>query len=332
LSTLAPIPKAYRDHTEGYAKGWYSVADSDDVTSDAMLPVSYLDQQFVVYRDREGVARVSEAYCPHLGAHLASADGCIDNGEIVCPFHKWRFNTNDGRCASVPYATVVPKRAVLTSYPTIEMGGMVLMWWHPKGGCTEAKPHDALSVHGDRRWLRHSTKNYETQVPVRDLNENIFDTAHIQQLHGSLYMPRIASVERHDFGLEVNFAPSTEAGTSLIEYMQFNFSGVSVVSNTVLGKGFGFIQYSALTPIDRENSVMRNHMFIMDTGSEEMNERVGCAFADRVRIEIEQDLKVLNYKKHLPRPLLCSGDGPVMKWRKYSAELYASSDLRPHGS
>jgi nitrite reductase/ring-hydroxylating ferredoxin subunit len=325
LPTLAPISKAYRDQTEGYAKGWYCVAASDEVTGDALLPVSYLDQQFVVYRDKNGDARVSEAYCPHLGAHLASADGCIDNGQIVCPFHKWRFDTNDGRCASVPYASVVPKRAILSSYPTIEMGGMVLMWWHARGGEPEARPHDSLSVHADKQWRLHSTQIYETQVPVRDLNENIFDTAHIQQLHGSTYMPEIASVERRDFGLEVNFAASTVPGTSLIEYMQFNFSGVSVVNNTVLGQRFGFMQYSALTPIDRDNSFMRSHMFVMDTGSEELNERVGSAFADRVRIEIEQDLKVLNYKKHIPRPVLCTGDGPVMKWRKYATELYASS-------
>jgi 3-ketosteroid 9alpha-monooxygenase subunit A len=324
MTSLAAIPKAYRDDTVGYAKGWYYVADADEVKADAMLPVSYLDQQLIVFRDRSGEVQVANAFCPHLGAHLASADGCIEDGEIVCPFHKWRFDTTDGACSSIPYATVIPKRATLTTYPAIEMGGMVLMWWHPLGGEPEARPYDGLAAHSDKTWIKHSVQTYETQVPVRDLHENAFDTAHIQQLHGAEDLPEITSVERRDFGLEVNYSGNSGKEGTVLTYSQFNFSGMSMVTHIVLGVGFGFIQYSTLTPIDRENSMLRNHMYIMDTGSAEQNEAVGSAFADRVRIEINKDLEVLNYKKHLDRPLLCNGDGPIMKWRKYAKELLVS--------
>ena len=106
--------------------------------------------------------------------------------------------------------------------------------------------------------------------------------------------------------------------------MQFNFSGMSMVSHIVLGDGFGFIQNNTITPIDRERSLMRIRMFVMDTGSQEMNEMVGKAFAQRVMDEIDEDMRVLNFKKHLERPLICAGDGPIMKWREYAEELLAA--------
>lgn len=59
-----------------------------------------------MFRDVDGKARVLDAYCPHLGAHLA--DGEIDHEDgkscIKCPFHGWAFRADDGTCVNVPYA------------------------------------------------------------------------------------------------------------------------------------------------------------------------------------------------------------------------------------
>lgn len=324
MTELLPIPKAHRDHTVGFGKGWYCVAESSEISSDTMLPVSYFDKELIVFRDKDGQARVADAYCPHLGAHLASSTGCIDGGEIVCPFHKWRFDTATGKCNSIPYTKIVPPQAKLAFYPTMEMSGMVMMWWHNAGAAPEAAPFDGMSAHTDKTWLKSAERSFETFVPLRDLHENIFDTAHIQQLHGSVGMPEIAEVNRRDFGLEVNFKAMAPGEISTINYMQFNFIGMSMVSHIVLGDGFGFIQNNTITPIDRERSLMRIRMFVMDTGSEEMNEMVGKGFAQRVMSEIDEDMRVLNFKKHLERPLICAGDGPIMKWREYAEELLAA--------
>jgi 3-ketosteroid 9alpha-monooxygenase subunit A len=322
MTILDAIPKAYRDHTVGFPRGWYCVADSDQVSADAMLPVSYLNRQLVVYRDTTGAPHVADAYCPHLGAHLASADGCIDNGEILCPFHKWRFDTADGSCASIPYSDSVPPRAKLETFATIEFAGLVMMWWDPTGGEPGPPPFDPLEANADKLWLSHSAMRFETTVPLRDLFENAFDTAHIQQLHRSVFLPEIARLDKMPYGLEVELSPSQEGERSKIDQTKFNFSGVGMSTMLSLGEGFGFLAYTTVTPIDDERTDMHVRMFIMDTGSEELNEQMGSAFADRIRIEIEQDMKVLNYKKHIERPVLCRGDGPVMKWRRYVAELY----------
>ena len=324
MANLGPIPKSHRDHTAGFGKGWYCVAESNDISAEAMLPVSFFDKELIVFRSKDGLARVADAYCPHLGAHLASSDGCIDQGDIVCPFHKWRFDTSSGKCVHIPYTNLIPPRAALTFYPVIEMGGMVLMWWSNTGAEPEAAPYDVMAAHSDKPWIPHADYSRETYVPLRDLHENIFDTAHIQQLHGSHDLPKISGVERRAFGLEVNFEAMPQEGGAPIEHMQFNFSGMSMVSHLVLGPGFGFVQNNTITPVDQERSLMRIRMYVMDTGSAEMNAMIGKAFADRVMLEIDQDLKVLDFKKHLERPLICAGDGPIGIWRSYAEELLAA--------
>jgi len=42
--------------------------------------------------------------CPHLGGPLA--EGSIEAGKVVCPWHGWEFGLADGRCANHPGASV----------------------------------------------------------------------------------------------------------------------------------------------------------------------------------------------------------------------------------
>ena len=37
--------------------------------------------------------------CPHAGGSLGH--GWIEEGEVVCPLHRWRFRLADGRCTTI---------------------------------------------------------------------------------------------------------------------------------------------------------------------------------------------------------------------------------------
>jgi nitrite reductase/ring-hydroxylating ferredoxin subunit len=37
--------------------------------------------------------------CPHAGGPLGR--GWIEDGEVVCPLHQWRFKLDSGRCTTV---------------------------------------------------------------------------------------------------------------------------------------------------------------------------------------------------------------------------------------
>lgn len=37
--------------------------------------------------------------CPHAGGSLGQ--GWVEEGEVVCPLHRWRFRLRDGRCTTI---------------------------------------------------------------------------------------------------------------------------------------------------------------------------------------------------------------------------------------
>ena len=71
--------------------------------------IQALGKHFAVFRGQEsGKAFVTDAYCPHLGANLAANPATQVKGDCIeCPFHKWKFDGNDGSCSEIPYATKV---------------------------------------------------------------------------------------------------------------------------------------------------------------------------------------------------------------------------------
>ena len=44
---------------------------------------------------------------------------------------------------------------------------------------------------------------------------------------------------------------------------------------------------------------------------------------------LEADIVVWHNKKHLQQPLLCDGDGPIMRYRKYFEQFYVGG---PYGN
>ncbi|OCC23434.1 hypothetical protein MB02_12540 [Croceicoccus estronivorus] len=323
MLTMEALPMHRRAPDIGFPRGWYCVAESEKVTADEMLPVSYLDEQFIVYRGPDGTAHVADAFCPHLGAHLATLDGSISEGKITCPFHKWSFDGATGRCVDIPYTKVmVPGSVKLKVYPTREIDGMVLAWYHPEGEEPDFEPWSRESLDVDAPWIPHSTTFRESTCPYRDLFENLFDTAHVQQLHGSNFLPTIESMERTSFGMHARFSPPTGERFP-VTGLENMFTGVSLMTQLVTGDGFGFLQSVSATPIDHERFVQVSRLYVRDMGSPELNEALGKPFADNTAFETDKDFKVLDFKKHLARPQLCAGDGPIMKWRSYQEEFYA---------
>jgi hypothetical protein len=66
-------PPDYRFPIPPVPNGWFQVAYSDELPVNGVMPLQYFGQHLVLFRDGEGVARVLDAFCPHLGAHLVTA-------------------------------------------------------------------------------------------------------------------------------------------------------------------------------------------------------------------------------------------------------------------
>lgn len=51
------------------------------------------DRSALVVRTDAGTVRAYHNFCPHRGTTLAEGQGSFDRGNIICPFHGWRWNT-----------------------------------------------------------------------------------------------------------------------------------------------------------------------------------------------------------------------------------------------
>jgi len=317
---MKPVPMRQRAAHSGFARGWYRVAASGEVGPTSLVPVYWLDAQFIVYRTANGVAQVADAYCPHLGAHLASHDGNIQSGQIICPFHKWRWDGASGRCVHIPYSSALPPGTVkLTLHPTREVDGDILVWHGAAGVDPDFEPYRSAAFAKDN-WILYDQRTIDTTCPFPDIYENLFDGAHIVQLHHAKKMPSLENMTPQSHGLNVEYGIDAEAEDQALEKLALNFTGITLVNQHYVGRGWQALFFIALTPLDYETTRQTFRLYLKDLGSDAAHEALGKPFVERFVHEVEQDMKVINFKKHLPLPKLCRGDGPIYQYRNYASQ------------
>ena len=115
-----------------YPNGWYEVMRSEELLTGKVKAISMVGEQFAVFRGENGQVSITDAYCPHLGAHLG-VGGQVKGNCIECPFHGWQFNGETGQCTKIPYALKVPTFAKVKVWPSIECNGLILLWYDAEG-------------------------------------------------------------------------------------------------------------------------------------------------------------------------------------------------------
>jgi 3-ketosteroid 9alpha-monooxygenase subunit A len=192
-----------------YASGWYQVGWSAEFLPGAVAPMRYFDQELVCYRGQDGNLRVSDAFCPHLGAHLGYG-GKVEGDCITCPMHGWTWGP-DGQNVAIPYSRPDRMELSIRHWPVAEVDGLVLLWfgahgeeptWHPP----RFLPEDA-SLSEDF-WELHPACTGEwrdVRFPPQVVTENSCDAAHFRYVHGAAEVPDIVGFESGDHWFETRF-------------------------------------------------------------------------------------------------------------------------------
>lgn len=114
---------------EVLAQFWYPIAIAGEI-QDKPIAAKLLDVRLVCYRSH-GKVVVARDLCFHRGAPLSK--GWVENDEIVCPYHGFRYDCS-GACTAVPAhpeAKISPKLKLIL-YPAVERYGLV--WTSLAGG------------------------------------------------------------------------------------------------------------------------------------------------------------------------------------------------------
>ena len=164
------------NHPQRFIEGWYWLLRSRDLLPGKVKVVSLLGRDLAVYRTHEGKAIAMDAYCPHMGAHLA--EGKVEGDGIRCFFHNWKF-APDGSCLEIPCLDNKNLPIAVKTWPVQEGYGLIWLWTgeHPKQPLPFAPEleHEEVDAHVSKVFVKECHPNV---VMVNAIDAHHFNTVH----------------------------------------------------------------------------------------------------------------------------------------------------------
>lgn len=294
--------------------GWYSIARSRDLLDGEVKPITIFDRELALYRTREGQAHVTDAFCPHLGAHLG-VNGRVVGDSLRCPFHGWKFGP-DGKCNEIPYCEEIPERAKINTWHVDETNGDIMVWFHPEGlAPTFELP--ALTELLDDRWSQ--PQHWEFTVPnhVQNIAENVCDPEHFQFVHGMPETPP-SEVTIDEDGRTLHLVTDAkDAAFPNILHATVHNPGLAIV-RTTYGPDAEMLLYSTAQPI----SLYETHMRWTLTVRKEIIDVAGDDMMRGIKDGIFDDMDIWKHKIYREKPLFCKGDSTLVQFRKWVRQFY----------
>jgi phenylpropionate dioxygenase-like ring-hydroxylating dioxygenase large terminal subunit len=326
MSNRIPMPMPF---------GWFQVAYSHDLGIAESMPLRYFDTDLVLFRTESGEARVLDAYCPHMGAHLgygirdqAGVGSAVVGDSIVCPFHGWAYN-GEGQCTDVPYATNLPPRVargeqVIRPWEVREINQVIFVWYHPEGAAPTFEPEvieEASPSNED--WGSLKIHSWDIETHMQEIGENAVDPAHFLYVHGTQNIPTPEVMQ---------FDGVVRAGKLVSKMATPRGEITGIIANQSTGPGQATVRFSGicetvlmanLTPVDRENTKAFYAFIQKKVNGEEPVGGVADAIVADIHKQMEEDRIIWARKKYFDKPMLCDNDGPFAKFRKWYAQFYA---------
>ena len=306
------------DAFAGYARGWFVVAFSSELGPGDVQPLEYFGTRLVMWRTEAGDVHVTDAYCPHLGADLA-VGGTVVDGAIRCPFHHWRFD-GTGRCVDVPYATRIPPKAAIRPWPVRERNGLLFVW-HARGDDTEPEWEiPEIPQIADPEWLDWAPNCIRIKTHPREIVENVADKGHFGPVHGTW-------VDAFDNEFVEHRAVQRTAG---VAYPRGGGKDTFSLVATYHGPGYqisemdGYLKSILLlahTPVDEQTLDLRFGVSLAVAGPR--TAEFAQAYVDNLRTGFHEDIEIWENKVYRDRPVLCDGDGPIGKLRRWYRQFYS---------
>ena len=313
--------------------GWFFVAYADELAIGDVKSLHYFGRELVLFRNESGVAGLLDAYCPHLGAHLGEG-GRVDGDTLRCGFHAWAFNPA-GYCVDIPYARVMPpickREPVAGPYPVREANGVVWGWYHPQG---LTPLHDVLEVaeFTEPGWAAPTRLEWRFRSNPQEIAENGVDVAHFEYVHRMNSVPEgVTTYEGHirrsaAVGERTMTLPNGQ--TKVVQSSVHTVQNGAGQKTTHLTGVVTLALQVLVTPVEADECELRfcfTHP-VVPPGSFEDTAIKAAIASTTGQSGVEGDIPIWDRKIHRTRPLLCDGDGPILRFRRYFEQFYADHD------
>ena len=330
---------------DNYARGWHIVLFSQELAVGQVKQLHYFDRDLVAYRGESGQVAILDAHCPHLGANLGSGEGRVRGDNIACPFHGWTFNPR-GECVAIPYAKSIPEKAVnaLRGWPVLEQSGYIALWY----GLASETPENYLpdiTQWGGEGWGDWIFYRSRIRAKPCDIIENIVDIAHFPHVHGGVVqswenrfgertVTQLSTVKR-DPDASMIIPPGvvfdaeqarSEAAEEASAWGDATYHGPSIMyyytESTSPDISFRSWWVNCHTPINDNEVDLCSAVMVSSLTDQPLPPEFAQMYPQMAHVAFGQDVEIWKDKVYREDPILCDGDGPINKLRRWYEQFY----------
>lgn len=306
--------------------GWFVLCYSDELAVGEVKSLNYFDKDLALWRGEDGKARMLDAYCAHLGAHMGHG-GKVNKNNLECPFHAWRYD-EEGKVTEIPYSKMIPpqvRKPCVKPYHVTEVNGYIWGWYHPEK--TEPTYElEAFPECSDPNWTDYEKHEWIVYGPIQTIAENGADSAHFQYIHGVAGAP----------SYEITF--DGHCRTAVVEAPMGTPQGTvdGKISYGVVGPGQAWTRFEGIcetlmvagvTPITKDKTHIRFAFTQHKSTAEGDRAGLSKAMIKDICKQLDQDKVVWDRQKYVDQPFLCADDGPIMDFRKFFNQFHPGNEL-----
>jgi nitrite reductase/ring-hydroxylating ferredoxin subunit len=300
-----------------------------------------MGEEVVMFRTQSGEYALTDAHCPHMGSHLAHG-GAIEGELIRCPFHGFCFDTQ-GNCTKTGYGTKVPPQIRLKIWPTREINGLLLVYYHPHG---EAPAWHVPEL-DETQWSSLIHDEFQIRSHPQETTENSVDFGHFAIVHGYTDTETL-----NDLHIEGPYLNGKYALRRVADVFMASGSTIRAEFNVhVWGLGYSLVDvwvekfdlhtrvFVFPAPIDGEQITMRSAVSINTTVSPKrihwalglLPRNWALRLIQKATLkgycdDLSADFEIWENKMYMQPPALAKGDGPIAAYRKYCRQFYPHLD------
>lgn len=312
-----------------YPEGWFFVCHAHELRDGRLLSRQFHGEEIVAYRDAQGQARVFDAFCPHLGAHIGKT-GVLQPQGLKCRFHGFQFD-GEGRCVRTG-AGEPSRSSSLRAYRSCETNGFVFAY-HAVAHPVPAWTIPELDGAG---FNRPALRRLCVRSHPQEMAENAIDIAHFAAVHGFRELELLEPMRWHGsrlscaYRLQVPSSALERCGLALrIEFKLQKWGlGYSLAELSWPALGLSARQYVFPTPLDGERVELNLAVSVKRTAATASRRFTLVEDAARALLirqferELLKDKAFWESKRYLARPAIDASDGPIGEFRRYCRQFY----------
>jgi 3-ketosteroid 9alpha-monooxygenase subunit A len=331
-----------------YARGWHIVLFSQELETGEVKPLHYFNHDFVIYRGESGRVAILDAHCPHLGANLSSDGGRMTGDNIICPFHGWTFDPT-GKCVDISYANKIPTKAIdaLRGWPVLEKNGFIAIWYDlEKNPPEDYLPDIPQWGTGENLWGDWHFNRSRISAKACDVIENIVDIAHFPHVHGGKVLSfenkftersvtQLSTVQRDsnarmvtppNLPFDIEQMRDDNAGDDSDAWGDATYHGPSVMYYYTESRSpdisFRSWWVNYHTPVNQHEVDLCSAVIMSSLDDEPLPEEFMQSYPLMAHAAFAQDVEIWKDKVYRVDPILCDGDGPINKLRRWYEQFY----------